>query len=46
MYLHTVQGVTFDAPILRRLGSALLKEMLKEMRLHTVRFSMPAMYCG
>ena len=40
MPLLIVQGVSFDASILRRFRSALLKELLKEMDLHTVQFSM------
>jgi hypothetical protein len=35
--LHAVQGVSFDAPILRGFGSALLKEMLRELRLLIVQ---------
>jgi hypothetical protein len=35
-----VQGVGFDAPILGQFRSVLLKEMLQEMDLHAVQFSM------
>jgi hypothetical protein len=47
MYLHTVQGVSFDVPILRRFRSALLKELLKELRRQLVnRFRFRVQYFG